>query len=69
MKIIGFYVFEGTLVSPTVFRQIVLEKVPFIRLLGEIKVPTFRDRYDIIEVVPIKNVEKIIKKQFTNYIL
>ena len=48
MKIIGFYVEKNVVVSPTIFREIALNKVSKLKL-GKVKQPTFRDRYDIIE--------------------
>lgn len=53
MKIVGFYLFKGTVVSPTVFRAKVLEEVREIKKLGEIKEPGVKDRHDIIEFMQV----------------
>lgn len=56
MKAIGFFVDNGTLVSPTVFRNMAINPIKKLNL-GKIQLPTVKDRYDIINFS--------VKKQFT----
>lgn len=50
MKVEGFYMIGGDVVSPTVFRVIVMEKLSEMGFdISKVKEPTYKDRHDVIE--------------------
>lgn len=53
MKIVGFFVDEGIVISPTIFRELALSKVNKFNL-GPIKKLNYKDRADIIDVLPFE---------------